>query len=224
MRGAGGVQGPALLQADGWPIVRAGCRLRFEAPMLPAAHAEGRGARRATATQRTCTTPGRQGGWGAGRRQKMGGVWGASSLQPCSPYPLYPSFNPPGRCPSRTGRHAPHTRLTGCHTGPCLRLQVAALAGRRILQVSAGGRHTLALDSGNCVLAFGNNESGQCGAPASPCQPTPRLVEGLPPGCPILFVVAGGDHSAVVVDRGGSMEAAVVGEGGPASSPADVLR
>ncbi|KAL4425546.1 hypothetical protein ABPG75_009562 [Micractinium tetrahymenae] len=93
----------------------------------------------------------------------------------------------------------------------CYPKQVSALAGRRIVQVSAGGRHTLALDSSNQLLAFGNNESGQCGGPASPCQPSPRLVEGLPFGCPVLFVVAGGDHSAVVVDRGGSVQSAAIG-------------
>lgn len=81
-----------------------------------------------------------------------------------------------------------------------------------LMQVAAGGRHTLALANDNTLWAFGNNESGQLAAPLSTAQATPQVVQGLPRGCPILFVAAGGDHSVTVVDRHASLEAGAVGK------------
>ena len=61
-------------------------------------------------------------------------------------------------------------------------------------------------------MPAGCNDSGQLAAAPCTAQPTPQLVQGLPAGCPILFVAAGGDHSLVVLDRSagvsdGSMQA-----------------
>lgn len=96
--------------------------------------------------------------------------------------------------------------------------RMAALAGRRLVQVAAGGRHTLALDASNQLWAWGNNESGQLGAPPSASQPAPQPVRGLPAGCPVLFVAAGGDHSLAVVDRHASLADTAVGELGACCS------
>ena len=80
------------------------------------------------------------------------------------------------------------------------------------MQVAAGGRHTLVLADTNVLWAFGCNESMQLAAPATTSQPTPHMVQGLPQGCPILFVAAGGDHSAAVVDRHASVEGGSIGK------------
>ena len=50
-------------------------------------------------------------------------------------------------------------------------------------------------------MPAGCNDSGQLAAAPCTAQPTPQRVQGLPAGCPILFVAAGGDHSLVVLDR-----------------------
>lgn len=104
------------------------------------------------------------------------------------------------------------TLLVGA--GQCMRWSQlnGLVASPDAVQVAAGGRHTLALADNNTLWAFGNNESGQLAAPASTAQPTPQVVQGLPRGCPILFVAAGGDHSAAVVDRHASTEAGSIGE------------
>lgn len=67
------------------------------------------------------------------------------------------------------------------------------------VQVSAGHNHTLALASSNQVWSWGNNEMGQAGIPDGPaCLLTPACIQHLP-SHPILFIVAGGDHSMVVM-------------------------
>ena len=50
-------------------------------------------------------------------------------------------------------------------------------------------------------MPAGCNDSGQLAAVPCTAQPTPQRVQGLPAGCPILFVAAGADHSLVVLDR-----------------------
>ncbi len=68
-----------------------------------------------------------------------------------------------------------------------------------MLQVSAGQNHTLALSSSNVVWSWGSNEMGQLGlGSASGCQMLPSRVQDLPTQ-PILFILAGGDHSLVVM-------------------------
>lgn len=100
------------------------------------------------------------------------------------------------------------------HTDNVCRPQLVrgALQGQHIVQVAAGGRHTLCLTASNQVYAFGCNDSGQLAAPPCDSQPTPLLVPGLPPSSPILFVAAGGDTSAVVSDSGSTVHPDAVGE------------
>lgn len=132
-------------------------------------------------------------------------------LQPGLQGQGWPAYTPPtshtAGCRGTWGQtgHA-HTENT------CYPQKVAALQGHHIVQVAAGGRHTLALSADNRLWAFGNNESGQLSTPADAAQPRPQLVQGLPPGCPILFMAAGGDTSLVVLDRHASVEASTVGE------------
>ena len=62
-----------------------------------------------------------------------------------------------------------------------------------LLQVNAGGRHTLALGADNRLWAFGDNSEGQLGRDSQQdCSPTPVLVQGLPDSAVVQFVVAGG--------------------------------
>jgi E3 ubiquitin-protein ligase HERC4 len=83
-----------------------------------------------------------------------------------------------------------------------------------VVQVSAGGRHTLLLTQGNEVWATGSNEHGQCGQHKLKISSTkeeemteedddvvlvPRPLAGLPSSSLILFVASGGDHSFAVV-------------------------
>ena len=94
----------------------------------------------------------------------------------------------------------------------CLPQPVAALRGRRVVQVAAGGRHTLALTQASELYAWGNADSGQLSLPPDAgSQCTPQLVRGLPKGRPILFVAAGSDHSIAVVDGSSSDTSAVGG-------------
>ncbi|GAX80909.1 hypothetical protein CEUSTIGMA_g8344.t1 [Chlamydomonas eustigma] len=89
--------------------------------------------------------------------------------------------------------------------------RVQGLIDYRVLQASAGLRHSLVLTSTNDVYSFGDGEQGQLGTTTRgggsttaaaggvvSCQSTPAKVLGLPT-LPILFIVAGGDHSLVVL-------------------------
>ena len=68
---------------------------------------------------------------------------------------------------------------------------VAALSP--LLQVNAGGRHTLALGADNRLWAFGDNSEGQLGRDSQQeCSSHPVLVQGLPDSAVVQFVVAGG--------------------------------
>ena len=62
-----------------------------------------------------------------------------------------------------------------------------------LLQVNAGGRHTLALGADNRLWAFGDNSEGQLGQDShQECSSSPVLVQGLPDSAVVQFVVAGG--------------------------------
>ena len=62
-----------------------------------------------------------------------------------------------------------------------------------LLQVNAGGRHTLALGADNRLWAFGDNSEGQLGRDSQQeCSSHPVLVQGLPDSAVVQFVVAGG--------------------------------
>lgn len=94
----------------------------------------------------------------------------------------------------------------------CVPTRVAALQGRRVVQVAAGARHTLALAGDNSLWAWGAADSGQLSTPPGAPQPSPQLVQGLPAGSPVLFVAAGGDTSLAVVDRTARVAPGAVGE------------
>lgn len=67
-----------------------------------------------------------------------------------------------------------------------------ALSGVRVVQIAAGQRHSVALSSNNAVYTWGSGEQGQlgCGQVVDK-QLSPRLVEGLPDGCAVLYVSSG---------------------------------
>ena len=67
------------------------------------------------------------------------------------------------------------------------------------MQVSAGERHSIAVDSAGRVWAWGNNEEGQLGQADRMNSATPRRVPGLPDLMPALYAVAIGDHSLAVM-------------------------
>eukprot|EP00887_Chlorella_sp_A99_P000742 scaffold5.g742.t1 len=116
----------------------------------------------------------------------------------------------------------------------CYPKLVAGLEGRHIVQVAAGGRHTLALAEDSSLWAFGDNEclqlatgggargegggggaeGGGGGGGGGFCA-APRRVRGLPP-LPVLFAVAGGDHSLAVMQQPLAGEAIAPG---PSRSP-----
>jgi alpha-tubulin suppressor-like RCC1 family protein len=105
----------------------------------------------------------------------------------------------------------------------CTPQKMAGLEGREnreggaavvVVQVSAGGRHTLLLTESNEVWATGSNENGQCGISKlenskkieeeeekeeSQVVLVPRPLAGLPSSSLILFIASGGDHSFAVV-------------------------
>lgn len=90
----------------------------------------------------------------------------------------------------------------------------------RIIAVSAGGRHTLALDSDGRVWAWGDNEYGQLGIGKRDSSNTPIQVAGVEG---IVAVAAGALHSVAVKDDGsvwvwGYNEYGVLGTGDTTNS------
>jgi len=53
---------------------------------------------------------------------------------------------------------------------------ISALRGRKIVQISAGFQHSIALTSAGQALGFGRNEKGQLGVGHNKPQPTPGTV------------------------------------------------
>lgn len=107
----------------------------------------------------------------------------------------------------------------GHRSATCIPQPVTGFEGKRIVQISAGARHTLFLADDNSVWATGSNEYGQCGdivgghSSKSVDQEDdlviirPKVVRLFAAGAElsdhkeetVLFVTAGGDHSMVVV-------------------------
>lgn len=75
---------------------------------------------------------------------------------------------------------------------------------RRVTAISAGGRHSLALDRDNDVWAWGNNTDGQSGPNAGSGSASPVLVFNLnvPGPSGATSIAAGGRHSLAVKSDG----------------------
>eukprot|EP00192_Tetraselmis_astigmatica_P000681 CAMPEP_0117695176 /NCGR_PEP_ID=MMETSP0804-20121206/27995_1 /TAXON_ID=1074897 /ORGANISM="Tetraselmis astigmatica, Strain CCMP880" /LENGTH=1085 /DNA_ID=CAMNT_0005509221 /DNA_START=121 /DNA_END=3379 /DNA_ORIENTATION=- len=99
----------------------------------------------------------------------------------------------------------------GSTDNTCLPRRIEAFDGYRIVQVAAGARHSLAMDTTGAVYCFGNGEEGQLGLGEAGVQValvSPRRVPAasLPAGGNRLpwrscFVAAGGDFSALVATK-----------------------
>lgn len=79
--------------------------------------------------------------------------------------------------------------------------QVEALIKEKVTQVSAGVRHSLAMvEEGQRVFGWGDGEQFQLGKLASQIQAEPTLIQDIPHHASrrLLFVVAGGEHSAAI--------------------------
>uniref|UniRef100_A0A8C6HDX1 Uncharacterized protein n=1 Tax=Mus spicilegus TaxID=10103 RepID=A0A8C6HDX1_MUSSI len=73
--------------------------------------------------------------------------------------------------------------------------KIKALAGIKIIQVSCGHYHSLALSEGGHVFSWGRNSEGQLGlGKNSRSQAIPQKVKSLE-GIPLAQVAAGGTHS-----------------------------
>ena len=87
---------------------------------------------------------------------------------------------------------------------------IEALQGKKVLQVSAGHSHCLALLAGGDVMSFGWGRWGQLGHGTEYSEPLPKLIEVLL-GSKVLQVSAGGLHSLLLLEGGAVMS---FGDGG----------
>jgi len=78
---------------------------------------------------------------------------------------------------------------------------VESLRGVRVGAISAGGRHSLAVDEEGVVFSFGHGVSGRLGHNSEEPVALPRAVEGLS-GVRVRAVSAGGAHSLALSDTG----------------------
>ena len=88
---------------------------------------------------------------------------------------------------------------------------IAALQGKRVVQVSAGGQHSLVLVEGGEVYSFGKGGDGQLGHNDRHLlslgrgdgleQLAPKLIATLR-GQPVARIAAGHRHSLVLLERG----------------------
>ena len=79
--------------------------------------------------------------------------------------------------------------------------KIEALAGQRVLAVSAGGAHSLALTADGAVWSWGWANSGRLGHGDQQDQPLPKKVEALT-GRRVVAVSAGGEHSLALTADG----------------------
>ena len=79
--------------------------------------------------------------------------------------------------------------------------KVEALAGQRVVAVSAGGGHSLALTAGGALWSWGNGYRGRLGHGDGQNQMLPKKVETFV-GQPVVAVVAGDDHSFALTAEG----------------------
>ncbi len=74
--------------------------------------------------------------------------------------------------------------------------------GSRVIAITAGGNHALALKSDGSVLAWGNNGSGQLGDGSFNSRTAPVQVAGLGPGSGVIAIAAGDSHSLALKSDG----------------------
>jgi len=79
--------------------------------------------------------------------------------------------------------------------------KIEALAGRRVVAVSAGSSHSLALTADGAVWSWGGGRDGQLGHGDEQWQPLPTKIEAFA-GRRVIAVSAGGDHSLAITTDG----------------------
>jgi alpha-tubulin suppressor-like RCC1 family protein/phosphodiesterase/alkaline phosphatase D-like protein len=82
--------------------------------------------------------------------------------------------------------------------------QAGVLAGKRIVAVSAGGNHSLALCSDGTMAAWGDNQYGQLGNNSTTSSSLPVAVDmgGVLGGKKVLAIAAGQDHNLALCTDG----------------------
>jgi len=78
---------------------------------------------------------------------------------------------------------------------------VEALAGKKVIGVSAGTRHTTAWTDAGELFTFGSGENGQLGHGGQENESVPRLVEALV-GKKVIGAAAGHSHTAALTEAG----------------------
>ena len=76
------------------------------------------------------------------------------------------------------------------------------LGGRKVLQVAAGGAHTVCVTEDGAVFAFGDTEHGQLGVGDRDNRLVPTLLRGELENKSVLQVAAGNDHTVFVTKDG----------------------
>ncbi|PVD18761.1 hypothetical protein C0Q70_21313 [Pomacea canaliculata] len=76
------------------------------------------------------------------------------------------------------------------------------LGGRRVIQVSCGSHHSLALTKEGEVYAWGQNNCGQVGTGTTANQPTPRKISAVIGGRNVVSVCCGQTSSLALMDNG----------------------
>ena len=87
------------------------------------------------------------------------------------------------------------------HLNHLLPKKIDALAGHRVVAVSAGLHHNLALTADGTVWSCGGGYFGQLGHGDGQCHPQPKKVEALA-GQRVVAVSAGSEHSLTVTANG----------------------
>ncbi|WP_395739382.1 choice-of-anchor D domain-containing protein [Prosthecobacter sp.] len=123
------------------------------------------------------------------------------------------------------GNNAPST-----YTLPVSVIGTGALAGKRVVSVSAGENHTLALCSDGTVAAWGLNSSGQLGNSSTTQSAVPVAVNtsGVLAGKTVIAISAGTVHSMAVCSDGtlvtwGNNSSGQLGNNTTTQSPSPVL-